>query len=52
MKSLKQDKMVRPKVRKEVWCLKCKSQGHDKDHSSVFVNYIARGGSIPLRLEA
>jgi len=52
MKNLKQDRTVRPKVHKEVWYLKCKGQGHDKDHCPVFVNYIAGGGLMPLRLEA
>ena len=44
--------MVQPEVREEVWCLKCKSQGHDKDHCPIFVNYIVGGGLIILRLEA
>lgn len=48
----KKDRVAQPDVRKEVWCLKCKSQGHDKDHCPVFENYDAGGGSMPLRLEA
>ena len=52
MKSLKQDRTIQLEVREEVWCLKCKGQGHDKDHFPVFVNYIVRGGPMPLRLEA
>lgn len=52
MQSLKQDRIVRTEVREQVWCLKCKGQGHDKDHCSVFENYIAKGGSMPLRPEA
>lgn len=36
----------------EVWCLKCKSQGHDKDHCLVFANYVARGGPMPLSTES
>lgn len=52
MQSLKQHRMVQPKVCKEVWCAKCKSQGHDKDHYLVFMNYLAWGGSMPLILEA
>ena len=39
-------------MREEVWCLRCKSQGHDKDHCPVFMNYRSRGGSIPLKQEA
>jgi hypothetical protein len=49
---LEERKEARPEVREEVWCLKCKSQGHDKDHCPVFVNYIAGGGPMPLRQEA
>jgi len=44
--------MVRPEVREEVWCFKCKSEGHDKDHFLVFSNYIVGGGLMPLRLQA
>jgi len=39
-------------VREEVWCLKCKIQGHDKDHCPVFTNYVVAGGPIPLRPDA
>lgn len=52
MKSLKQDRTVQPKLRKEVWCLKCKSQGHDKDRCPVFANYMEGGGPMPLRPKA
>jgi len=52
MQSLKQDRTVRPQIHEEVWFLKCKSQGHDKDYSTVFANYLTGGGLIPLRLEA
>lgn len=44
--------MAWPEVHEEVWCLKCKSQGHDKDHCPLFTNYVAGGGIMPLRLEA
>ena len=50
--SLKKDRVARPEVREEVWCLKCKSQGHDKDHCPVFANYVAVGRSMPLRPKA
>ena len=50
--SLKKDIVARLEVNEEVWCLTCKSQGHDKDHCPVFVNYFVGGGSMPLRLEA
>ena len=52
MQSLKQDRTIRPEVHKEVWCLKCKSQGHDKDHFPVFENYLVGGGPMPLRPES
>jgi len=52
MQSLKEDKIARPEVRDEVWCVKYKGQGHDKDHCPVFANYLVGGGPMPLRLEA
>ena len=30
--SLKKEKATRLEVHEEVWCLKCKNQGHHKDH--------------------
>ena len=45
--SLKKDRAVQIEVREEVWCLKCKSQGDDKDHYLVFMNYDATGGQCP-----
>jgi len=44
--------VAQSEVREEVWCLKCKTQGHDKDHFLVFMNYVAGGGTMPLRPEA
>lgn len=38
-------------MHKDVWCVKCKGQGHDKDHCLVFTNYLEGGGPISLRLE-
>jgi len=52
MESLKQDRIVRLEVHKELWCMKCKGKGHDKDNFLVFTNYIVGGGLMPLRLEA
>lgn len=52
MKSLKQDRTTRPEVHEEVWCIKCKGQGHDKDHCPVFTNYLVAGWPMPVRLEA
>lgn len=51
MKGLKKDRTTRPEVCKEVWCLKWKGQGHDKDHCPIFVSYVAVGGPMPLRTE-
>ena len=50
--SLKKDRAAWAEVHEEVWCLKCKSQGHDKYHYLVFTNYVAGGGPMPLRPEA
>lgn len=52
MQSLKQDGITWPEAHEEVWCIKCKGQGHDKDHCQVFKNYLAGGGLMPLRLKA
>lgn len=52
MQSLKQDKTTRPEMHDEVWSVRCKGQGHDKDHCPVFANYLVGGGPMPLRLEA
>lgn len=41
-----------PEVHKEVWCIKCKGEGHDKDHFLIFIKYITLWGPTPLRLEA
>ena len=51
MQSLKQDRKTQREVREEVWCVKCKGYGHDKDHCLVFTNYLAEGGPMPLRLK-
>ena len=51
MQSLKQDRIVRPEA-EEICCLKCKGQGHEKDHCPVFVNYIIGGSPMPLRPKA
>lgn len=51
MQCLKNDRTTQPKACKEVWWIKCKSEGHDKDHSPIFINYVAVGGLMPLRLE-
>lgn len=50
-KTLKQEKAPLLEAREEVWYVKCKGQGHDKDHCSIFVNYLV-GGPIPLQQKA
>lgn len=52
MQGLKQDMKPWSEACEEVWCIKCKGQGHDKDHYLVFMNYLAEGGLMSLRLEA
>jgi len=52
MQSLKQDRIARPEVCDEVWCVKSKVQGHDKDHIEVLMNYLTGRGPIPLRPKA
>jgi len=39
-------------VHEEVWCVKCKGRGHDKDQCLIFENYVVGGAIIPLRLKA
>ena len=34
LQSLEKGKEVQNEARTEVWCLKCKGHGHDKDHCS------------------
>jgi len=52
MQSLKEEKAPRLEAQEEVWCIKCRSRGHDKDHCLVFASYLAVGGPIPLWPEA
>ena len=52
IQKLKKYKETKPKVRAEVWCLKSKVQGNDKDHYLVYGNFVTRGGPIPLNPEA
>lgn len=37
-----------PKAHEEVWCIKCKGQGHDTDHGPFFVNFLVGEGPMPL----
>ena len=35
-------------IAQELWCIKCKGQGHTKDNCPVFVEYLASGAPNPL----
>ena len=50
IQKLKQDWVM--EVWEEVWSIKCRGQGHDKDHCPVAVNLVVIGGPTPLRPEA
>lgn len=52
MQSLKQEKVARPEVHEEVWCIKCKGQGHHNDHYLIFTNYLTPRRPILLRPKA
>lgn len=51
LQSLKTGKEAQPEVSTEVWCIRCKDKGHDKDHCHVYQNYLFRGGHVTLKLE-
>ena len=34
-------------VRKNVWCTRCRTKGHSKEHCLVFVEYLASGAPNP-----
>lgn len=38
----------RKEVREEVWCIKCRTEGHSKKHCPVFAEYLASGAPNPL----
>ena len=44
LQSLKKGK----EVRKEVWCTRCITEGHSKEHCPVFAQYLASGSPNPL----
>jgi len=52
MQSLKQNRTTHLEAREEVWYIKCKGEGHDKDHCPAFTSYLAGAGLMPLRPEA
>ena len=35
--------------REDFWCIRCKSEGHDKEHCPMFHGYLASGDLIPLK---
>ena len=35
-------------VRDEVWCTKCRTEGHSREHCPIFVEYLASGAPNPL----
>jgi hypothetical protein len=35
--------------REDIWCIKCKLEGHDKDHCSLFHEYLASGVPSPFK---
>ena len=41
---MKKDK----EVREEVWCTRCRTEGHSKEHCPVFAEYLASGVPNPL----
>ena len=49
LQNLKIGKEAQLEVHAEVWFIKCKEKGHDKDHCPVFKNYIIGGRPVPLK---
>jgi hypothetical protein len=35
--------------REYIWCIRCKSKGHDKEHYTLFHEYLAYGAPSPLK---
>ena len=35
-------------VREEVWCTKCRTEGHSKEHCPVYAEYMVSGAPNPL----
>jgi hypothetical protein len=35
--------------REDIWCIICKSEGHDKEHCPLFHEYLASGAPSPLK---
>jgi hypothetical protein len=34
---------------KDIWCIRCKSEGHDKEHCPLFHEYLASRAPSPLK---
>jgi hypothetical protein len=34
--------------REDIWCIRCKSEGHDKEKCPLFHEYLASGAPSPL----
>jgi hypothetical protein len=47
VEDLKKDKGK--EKREDIWCIKCKSKGHDKEHCPLFNEYLAFGSPNPLK---
>ena len=35
-------------VREEIWCTRCRTKGHSKEHCPVFAEYLASGAPNPF----
>jgi hypothetical protein len=35
--------------REDIWCIRCKSEGHDKDNCPLFNEYLASGAPNPFK---
>jgi hypothetical protein len=35
--------------REDIWCIRCKSEGHEKEHRPLFHGYLAFGDPNPLK---
>jgi hypothetical protein len=35
--------------REDIWCIRCKSEGHDKEHCPLFHEYLASEAPSPLK---
>jgi hypothetical protein len=35
--------------REDIWCIRCKLEGHDKEHCPLFHEYLASGALSPLK---